>query len=224
MKEKEKISGIRGELVIKPEKFKKKTERVKALIFDWDGIFNDGKKGQIPSTFNEIDSMGVNMLRFGYYLIHHSNPYTAIVTGEKNETAIKWAEREHFHDVFFRVKNKGDVLDAIIRNNSLEPEEIMFVFDDIHDLSLANQVGLRILVKNPGASLFAEYCKKMSYCDYITCNTGGNMAIREISELLLKTINRFEDTIKYRMDFHGRYYEYLETRNLVQYDKHEFNF
>src|SRR5210317_1068803 len=101
---------MNGELLVHPDEFRVKLENIKALVFDWDGIFNSGEKGQIPSTFNEIDSMGVNMLRFGYYMLSGKNPVVVIVTGERNETAIHWAQREHFHAVYLKVKHKEDVI------------------------------------------------------------------------------------------------------------------
>ena len=102
---------IPGEIVSGEIALRDKLAHIKALLFDWDGIFNSGEKGQIPSSFNEIDSMGINMLRFGYYLLHDENPVTGLVTGERNETAVKWAEREHFHAVYLKVKHKADILE-----------------------------------------------------------------------------------------------------------------
>ena len=216
MKNKKAVKNIRGKLLTDPGKFRKKIEAAKILVFDWDGIFNDGTKGQIPSSFNEVDSMGINMLRFGYFLKNKKNPVTAIVTGERNETAIQWAEREHFHHVFLKAKNKVDVLDQLLQGNDLKKEEILFVFDDIHDLSLARVAGTRILVSNRGARLFAEYCKKMKYCDYITKNPGGGFALREISELVLDQLGLLKKTFESRINFDGQYAEYFQIRNQVK--------
>lgn len=210
-----------GELVTTPEDFLGKAGKVRALIFDWDGIFNDGRKGEVPSTFNEVDSMGINMLRFGYYLLHGTLPYAAIVTGEKNETAWQWAQREHFHAVFFRVKHKIQVLDDICGENGLRPDESAFFFDDIHDLSLAGAVGLRIMVRNAGASLLADYCRKHQETDYITKNHGGNMALREVSEMILENLGLFEKTVARRSHFDESYQEYLSARDQVKSRLHE---
>jgi 3-deoxy-D-manno-octulosonate 8-phosphate phosphatase (KDO 8-P phosphatase) len=223
LKRKKVEKDFRGELVIRTDEFRKKIKDIKLLVFDWDGIFNDGSKSQMSSSFNEIDSMGINMLRFGYFLRNRQNPITAIVTGERNDTAIHWAEREHFHYVFFKVKNKADVQKHLLHGNNMNHEDILFVFDDIHDLSLAMNAGLRILVKNPGAKLFADYCKKMKYCDYITKNSGGNLALREISELILNQLDLFERTIENRMNFHGVYSDYFQIRNLVKTTVQELN-
>lgn len=224
MTAKKTLDDIAGEIILDPEVFIKKLSNVKALIFDWDGIFNDGVKGKVPSTFNEIDSMGINMLRFGYYLIHGQNPFTAIVTGEKNETAIQWAEREHFFSVFLKVKNKADIIDLVKKGNAINPEEILFVFDDIHDLSLAKKAGVRFLVQNSGSRLFAKFCRENNYCDYITRNTGGTNALREIAETVLYTLDLFEETIKNRIEFKGIYHEYWQKRNSVKTYISELNY
>lgn len=207
---------IQGKVIGHPDTFTKKLQKVRALIFDWDGIFNNGTKGQIPSTFSEIDSMGINMLRFGYYLLHKKNPVSAIVTGERNETAIHWAQREHFHSVYLKVRNKVDILDRLEKENNISRDEILFVFDDIHDLSLAKECSVKFLVRNKGARFFSRYCRKMNYCDYVTKNPGGDHALREISETVLNMLDLFEKTIEYRVEFKGIYSDYWQIRNQVE--------
>ncbi|MFM7428619.1 MAG: phosphatase, partial [Flammeovirgaceae bacterium] len=65
-----------------------KLQSVKAFVFDWDGVFNDGTKhNQQGSGFTEPDAMGTNMLRFSYWLKNQQLPITAIITGEENEAA-----------------------------------------------------------------------------------------------------------------------------------------
>jgi len=205
---------VPGEVVSGEIALRDKLHHVKALLFDWDGIFNSGEKGEVPSSFNEIDSMGVNMLRFGYFLLHGENPITAIVTGARNETAIQWAEREHFHTVYLRVKHKADILETFQMEHGVRPGEMLFVFDDIHDLSLAKEVGCRMLIKNHGARMFEKYCKENKLCDYISSNTGGTNALREVSEVVLGMLGMFTKTLEHRMTFSELYREYLEMRNL----------
>jgi len=207
--------NIPGEIVFNEISLRDRVKHIKALVFDWDGVFNSGEKGEVPSSFNEIDSMGVNMLRFGYYLHNGENPYTAIVTGATNKTAKEWAEREHFHSVFFNVKHKADALDLMEKEYGVKRNEVLFVFDDIHDLSLAELVGSRFMVKNNGAQKFIQYCKELNLCDYITQQTGANNALREISEVTLDLLGLFRKTIELRTKFQGTYHTYLEERNQV---------
>ena len=42
---------------------------IKAFVFDWDGVFTNGEKDhELQSRFNEVDSIGTNLLRFAFYL------------------------------------------------------------------------------------------------------------------------------------------------------------
>jgi len=204
-----------GEFNLPVKQLRQRLLNTKALIFDWDGVFNSGQKGEIPSNFSEVDSMGVNMLRFGYYLLTHALPLTAIVTGETNETAMQWARREHLDAVYFQVKNKIEIAQLLEDKFRIEPHEIFFVFDDILDLSLAKEAGVRFLVKHQAKSLFIEYCRKNKLCDYITSRPGHENAIREISELSLHLIGKFDDTIEKRIEFDGDYSAYLQKRDAI---------
>ena len=201
-----------GKFIIPPASLKDKLQNIKALIFDWDGVFNNGEKGEIPSTFNEVDSMGINMLRFGYYMILRHIPYTAIVTGETNQTAFKWAKRERLDNVFFQVKHKVELLAQLKREQGIEPDHVLFVYDDILDLSLAKEVGTRFLVNRKANPLFNAYCIKNNLCDYITFSSGNNNAIREISEVVLDALGKFDMTIEERIIFDGEYKRFLDEK------------
>lgn len=192
--------------------FKGRLSNIKALLFDWDGVFNSGEKGVIPSTFNEADSMGINMLRFGYYMLSGKIPYTAIVTGETNQTAFKWAKRERFDDVFFQVKNKVELLAKLKASHKIEPDQVLFVFDDVLDLSLAKMVGARFLVNRKANPLFIEFCMKHNLCDYLTFSSGSENALREISEVALDGIGKFGATMEERMIYDGAYSEFLSEK------------
>lgn len=205
-----------GEFIMPPNMLKNKLQNIKALLFDWDGVFNSGEKGEIPSSFSEVDSMGINMLRFGYYMISGQIPYTAIVTGETNQTAFKWAQRERLDNVFFQVKHKVDLLHLLKSEHNIEPEQILFVYDDILDLSLAREVGTRFLINRKANPLFNAYCIKHNLCDYLTFSSGNQYAIREITEVVLDAINKFESTIEERVLFDGIYKEFLENKMVKQ--------
>lgn len=205
-----------GEFIIPPVMLKNKLHNIKALLFDWDGVFNSGEKGEIPSSFSEVDSMGINMLRFGYYMLSGQIPYTAIVTGETNQTAFKWAKRERLNHVFFQVKHKVDLLALLKTKHNIEPNQILFVFDDILDLSLAREAGTRFLINRKANPLFNAYCIKHNLCDYLTFSPGNQYAIREITEVVLDAIGKFESTIEERVLFEGIYKNFLSEKMHIE--------
>ena len=203
-----------GEFVSSPFSIKERLPHIKAVVSDWDGVFHSGYKNEhCSSSFSEADSMGFNMLRFGLYLERNEMPVTGILTGENNETSFSWAEREHLDLVIFNLKNKVEALRFLKKQYNINPDEILFIFDDILDLSLAKEVGLRFLVNRNANPFFIKYCKTHKLCDYITYSDGNNHAVREVSELCLKLMGKFEETIEKRMEFTGDYQPYLEQRN-----------
>ena len=205
-----------GKFITPSSTLKDKLHHIKAILFDWDGVFNSGEKGEIPSSFNEVDSMGINMLRFGYYMILGHIPYTAIVTGETNQTAFKWAKRECLDNVFFQVKNKSELLSLLREKRNINPDQVLFVFDDILDLSLAKEVGARFLVNRKANPLFNSYCIKNNLCDYLTFSTGQQNAIREISEVVLDALGKFDATIEERILFNGEYKDFMAEKMSIK--------
>jgi 3-deoxy-D-manno-octulosonate 8-phosphate phosphatase (KDO 8-P phosphatase) len=189
---------------------------IKAVILDWDGVFHFGYKNSGgESQFSEADSMGLNMLRLGYYLKTNSIPYTAIVTGEQNPTGHYLAEREHFDHIFYKIKDKKIIADYLLQEKGIKAEEILFVFDDILDLSLAKIVGARFLVKRSASQLLQGYILDNQLCDFITEYDGGNHAVREICEFILNEMGILEKTFNTRIAFDEIYSEYLSKRQSV---------
>lgn len=204
-----------GTFTTPPAQLKTKLEQTSGLLFDWDGVFNDGTKGAYPSTFNEVDSMGINMLRFGLYLRDGKIPFTAIVTGQNNEVAYRWAQREHLDAVFSKVKYKKGIL-KYLEKQAITPNEILFCFDDIIDLSLAEVVGTRWLIGREANPFFLNYVVEHAYSDYITKQSGGAYALREISETALNLLGIFAETVSKRSAYYGDYETYFQKRQAIQ--------
>lgn len=188
---------------------------VRAFLFDWDGVFNTGRKSEgSPSGFSEADSMGTNLLRFAWWLRDHGSlPFTGILTGQDNPTAVRLAERERFQAVYRGFLNKRAALDDIQTRFDIRPERICFVFDDVLDLGVAGQCGLRILVRNGGAPLLAQYAEAEGLCEYVTGREGGAHAVRETAELLLGLTGDYQRVVTERASHSDLYRSYLDQRS-----------
>lgn len=211
------MEKLGAKFIIPIEELACRLKNIKAIVFDWDGVFHSGYKNENrTSSFSEADSMGVNMLRFAYYLLNKEIPYTAIITGENNETAFYWAEREHLNDVFFKIKDKVKVLNWLVKNKGLKKDEVMFVFDDILDLSMAKECKVRFLVNRKASIQLHEFCCKKKLCDYISFNDGGNHAVREISELSISLLGNWEKVVSERIKYDKFYLPYINKRQLIK--------
>ncbi len=208
-----------GQFILPAEELQKKLKGVKAIIFDWDGVFHSGYKNENQSSlFSEADSMGVNMLRFSYYLMNQTIPYTAIITGENNKTAFHWAEREHLDDVFYKIKDKVEILNWLAENKGIKKEEVLFVFDDILDLSMAKECEVRYMINRSASIALHDYCITKKLCDYISFNDGGNHAVREISELSINLLGNWNQVIEERMKYNDLYSPYISKRQDIKTD------
>ncbi len=202
-----------GEFIIPPAELAERLNTVKAFLFDWDGVFNNGfKQGEQGSGFSEADSMGTNLLRFGYWLQHNQLPFVGIVTGEQNPSAIALAKREHFDALYFKTRNKQQALDHLAQQG-IAAEQVAFCFDDVLDLPIATACRSRFLITRKSSPLFNEYLKKHQLADYISGQSGGDHAVREVCELILGLAGQYDNVVKHRSTFSNEYQTYLQQRN-----------
>ncbi len=191
--------------------------RIKAFVFDWDGVFTNGKKDHNQqTTFNEVDSMGTNLLRFTYFLKNKQLPITAIISGENNTTALTFSARECFNATYFKAKNKTDATKHLCETYGILPSEIAFVFDDVLDLSVAKECGIRIFIPRKANPLFNEYVMKNKLADYMTGSESGNFAVRESSEILMCCYGLFDEAVTQRVNYSDSYSNYIAQRNAIK--------
>jgi len=193
--------------------FRRKLKLCRFFVFDFDGVFTNGTKG---ASFNERDSMGANMLRYGLWTKTGRMPLYAIASGESNQNAIAFAQREHFDYVFLSVVDKSLILGFITDELSIKPEEIVMVGDDINDTPLLREAGLKLVVNQPSSKHFHQWLEDQKMCDYLTRAYGGRGAVREICEQSLVSLGIFEQVIKSRIQFDKTYQKYWQERNAIK--------
>ncbi len=185
------------------------------VVFDWDGVFNAGRKGEAThSDFSEADSMGTNMLRYGLWRSSGELPYAAIISGENNPTALRFAEREHFNAVFTGIRDKREVIEKIAAEQGVSAGTLVCVFDDINDLGMAGMCGVRVMVRRDASPMLADYAARHGICDYITGS--ADYAVREACELLLGLMGAFDDVVSSRVAVDDDYQRYFAGRQAVE--------
>ncbi len=190
---------------------------VRALVFDWDGVFNLGVKTQgAGSSFSEADSMGTNMLRYGLWRRDGLLPVAAIITGADNPTAEGFAKREHFQAVFRGIANKRMAIEKLCNLHGLEQSQVACVFDDINDLGMAAECGARFLVRRAASPLLQDFAARNDLCDYITAAEGDRFAVRECTELMLGLMVAFDEVVRSRSAYDDDYRKYFSARQAIE--------
>lgn len=154
-----------------------KVKKIRCLLTDCDGVLTDGgmyysENGDELKKFNTKDGMGFKLLRESGFI-------TGIITGENTELVRRRTEKMKADAIYLGIQNKMKVLDEICAKYNLNYEGIAYIGDDINDLELVKTVGLGCTV-NDGM----ECVKKAA--DYISNANGGEGAVREVVELILK--------------------------------------
>ena len=155
--------------------------RIKLVGFDVDGVMTDGgiylgdAGGQrIEFKRYEIqDGLGVVMLRLVQIPV-------AIVTGRVSESVRLRAGELGVEELAQDPDgHKLDAFMSILKRRGVSAEEAAFVGDDFPDMSLLRLVGLPVAVGNAVPEIRAV-------CKHQLTRTGGQGAVREFAEDLLK--------------------------------------
>ena len=213
------FESIGGDFITPIEQIANRLGYINAFIFDWDGVFNEGVKfGDQGSPFAEIDSMGTNLVRLAYWLQNERQmPVCGIITGAVNAGTEYFVNREGFHFVIRGFTDKSLAWQMFQDRFDIPPEQVLYVFDDVLDLPIARQCGLRMMIGNSASPAFRDYCERHELCDYITGHRGGQGAVREAMELLLMLNGMYDQAVNTRIEYaEDGYLEYLDARSSIE--------
>jgi 3-deoxy-D-manno-octulosonate 8-phosphate phosphatase (KDO 8-P phosphatase) len=154
-----------------------KIKEIKILILDVDGVLTDGRifiddSGNELKGFNVRDGHGIKLvIRGGIEVI--------FLTGRKSRVVEHRARDLGVEEVYQKALNKKEVLDQILKEKKVSAVTVAYIGDDIVDIPVLKKAGFSVAVADAH-----EDVKKI--VDYITRMKGGEGAVREICEIILK--------------------------------------
>ena len=163
-----------------------KAKKIKVLIVDIDGVMTDGKlhytnNGDEFKSFDVTDGLGL-------VIAQRKGIKCAILTAKQSNIVTKRASDLGIEKVYQGYHFKIEVLEDIKKAFEVSSEQICFIGDDIIDITVLKEVGFAVAVKNARSEVKKE-------ADYITEAQGGNGAVREICELILKAQGKWEEVL-----------------------------
>ena len=160
----------------------KKLKSVKLFLCDVDGVLTDGAVymggGVETKRFNIRDGLGLKFLqRHGIKVGWVSRRPSSATQQRADDLKID-----------FLVQHNGgkiEGVEGILRQTGVSWTDVCYVGDDIVDIAVLERVGLGVAVGDgvPEAKAAA---------DYVTKAPGGNGAIREIVEMILKAQQKWK--------------------------------
>ena len=165
---------------------KAKLQNVKCVLMDVDGVWTDGglyfdNKGEEFKKFHVHDGMGISLLHLG-------GIETGVITGKKSQIVKDRAQQLKINYVYQGNDNKLQPLDDLLNQTEYSDDTLCYIGDDLLDIPILNRVGLAVAVSNA-----CEEAKMAA--DVVTEKSGGNGALRELSELILKAQNKWLDVL-----------------------------
>ncbi|MCB9746867.1 MAG: HAD-IIIA family hydrolase [Candidatus Omnitrophica bacterium] len=164
-----------------------KIKKIQLLILDVDGVLTNGKiifndQGKEIKVFDVQDGFGIVLFRKAGYKV--------AILSARSAPAVKMRARDLkidkvCQDAYPKIK----AYKKLLKEFKLKDEQVCFMGDDLTDLEVLGRVGFAVAVSNAVVEV-----KRAA--DYITKEKGGEGAIREVIELILKTQGRWRKIVQ----------------------------
>jgi N-acylneuraminate cytidylyltransferase len=155
-------------------------KKIELIICDFDGVITDNKvwtdqDGKEMVAAYRSDSVRISELRA-------SGIEVMILSSELNEVVQARAKKmgvEAIHGV--GLQDKGRVMREILTQKNIPAENVIYIGNDINDLPCFEAAGWSVAV----ADAFPEVIRA---ADYVLTTAGGQGALRELCDLILKNL------------------------------------
>ena len=169
------------------EKTYRKMRAIKLLAMDVDGVLTDGKAfygsgGFEGVLFNVQDGSGIKWL-------HRAGIETALITGRNLEAIQTRADALEIRHVMQGAKVKLEAYEQLKAQTGLADEVICYIGDDLPDIPIMKRAGLAVAVQGARTEV-------LQAAHIVTETRGGEGAVREVAENILKTQGRWKKIVK----------------------------
>lgn len=167
-----------------------RARKVRLLLVDVDGVLTDGR----IYLLSRPDGTALEMKAFSAYdgaglkLARVAGLRTGLITGRESAATSRRARELDMEFVYQGIADKIVTFRKLVQRAGVEVSEIAYVGDDLPDLPILERVGLAIAVANAVPEV-----KRQAH--YVTRATGGNGAVREVVELILKAQGKWANLL-----------------------------
>lgn len=158
-------------------------KRIKLLALDFDGIMTDGhvyvtQSGEEAVRCSRRDGLGIEMLK-------NNNLEVVVISKEINPVVTVRCRKLKIicWQGIKTSEGKLEILKRVIKKKGISLSEVAYMGDDLNDYAVLKAVGLAITVSDAHKSI-------IKIADIITKACGGQHAVREVSEMILKVQNK----------------------------------
>ena len=151
---------------------------IRLLIMDVDGTLTDGKinissQGELFKSFSIKDGLGI------HDILPKHNILPIIITGRQSDIVKHRCDELGIDMLFQGVRDKISVLKQVLEQLKLDFSNCAYIGDDLNDLDCMNMCA----VKGCPADAANEV---KNVCDFVSSKNGGEGAVREFIEYLIR--------------------------------------
>ena len=166
--------------VLSPE-LMARAAKIKVLLMDVDGVLTDGRLYNIPfpdgsiletKAFDSQDGIALQWLNW-------NGIQTGVISGRVSHATEERARQAKMKYVYQGHIEKIPILEEILADAKVAAENVAFIGDDFTDVVVFRRVGLGFATANARPEVRAS-------ADYTLESKGGEGAVREVCEILLK--------------------------------------
>ena len=166
--------------------------KVKLLLMDVDGVLTNGRLYNVPAPdgtmaetkgFDSQDGIGLQWLSW-------HGVKTGVISGRVSPATAERARQTKMSYVYQGHIEKIPILEEILADAKVDSSEVGYIGDDFTDITIMHRVGLAIATANARAEVKCA-------AHYVTQAAGGEGAVREVVELLLKAQGHWPKILKH---------------------------
>jgi 3-deoxy-D-manno-octulosonate 8-phosphate phosphatase (KDO 8-P phosphatase) len=166
--------------------------KIKLLLMDVDGVLTNGKLYNVPDAEGKMvetkgfDSQdGIALQWLSWHGIK-----TGVISGRLSPATVERARQCKMTYVYQGHIEKIPILEEILADAKLDNSEVAYIGDDFTDVVIMHRVGLAIATANARPEVKRE-------AHYVTQAVGGEGAVREVIELIMKARNCWGEILKH---------------------------
>jgi 3-deoxy-D-manno-octulosonate 8-phosphate phosphatase (KDO 8-P phosphatase) len=170
----------------------RRAARIKLLLMDCDGVLTDGRIELIgdddeQKSFHTRDGHGL-------VLLHRAGLSSGIISGRTSRAVSRRARDLGITYLRQGALDKIKDYEELLAEAEVEESEVAFIGDDVTDIPLMERAELAVAVSD-------AVRETREAAHYVTQLPGGYGAVREVTEIILKSQGRWDDLMKRYIKF-----------------------
>ncbi len=171
--------------------YKQLLHNITTLIFDVDGVLTNGlvtimPNGELVRNMNIKDGYALKTAVDKGFTV-------CIISGGKNEGVRTRLANLGIKDIYLGAHDKIQQYNELVKKYSLQPENVLYMGDDIPDSPVMKLVGMPCCPNDAASEI-------QSISKYISDKKGGEGCVRDVIEQILKVQEKWDNNFNAKYD------------------------